>query len=211
MAKVEKSRSQSQLKRSRLANLSKLAYWRALPQPNRKVTLSLLLDESEIPGTGWQLAVQQAMKLSAINKNDPINVRAGEIKSTGARRMFNNGLTSESVTIEVSPLATAEDAETRVSMLEERHFSRLTEIINVNEYEVVEYAEWRGGSRIKCIEYSWSVQGSVRTARSAATALGRFFVYANYTTFENPWTWSEVVGLIQLQTKKIRALTETLS
>jgi hypothetical protein len=207
MTENERKTPELVLSIKRNLSLARLILPRLSLQPNRKYSLSLLLDDSGLPGSDWIRVVQQTLRTGALNRHDPINIRADQIKSTSARRLFKNPVNSDSILIEVTPLASHVDASTRVDTFVERHVPRISGISNMTGYEVIEEPGSCELRPFKCVQYTWGVQGRMRTNRSVAGAFQNIFVYANYTSYENPMAWQSILDLASLQCEKIRTVT----
>ncbi len=109
-----------------LASLAQLTFGRLLPKPNKRFTVSLLLEESELFDAGWKKTLQQSWPMGVVkDRTDPIYVRARESKSTSSRRMFKktSDVYADSIMTSVSPFVSAEDAAIVVTRFEKGNSS----------------------------------------------------------------------------------------
>jgi hypothetical protein len=195
---------------SRKLSIDKVTLLQFVPQPNKKFSLSLLLEESELPGSGWQRTVDQTFRTGALRKRDPINTRAKSIKSTSARRGFKNSANSDSILVEVTPFASHEDASIRAENFVEPLIRRLSKVVNVIDHEVMEGPGLRELDPYRCLQYRFRTQaGGIRSSRGLAGAVDEYGVHVGVVSDTTPWEWQAILDLTSLQVKKIREVIGT--
>ena len=168
----------------------------------------MILDSTELPGTNWKFSLQQAMRLNAFNKNDPINIRAKHLHSTSVRRLFKGSINSESIIVEVTPLNSKDDAALRVDNFDERMSQRLSQLVRLQEHSALSDLNSHYLDSVKGFEYSFDTQAGHRTTRSIAANVGSVFIFVRYGSDGPQWPWNDLLQLAERQGEKVRKVLD---
>lgn len=176
----------------------------AQTQPNKELTVRLLLKPEQIPGEGWFVETQQDMATSAFNKGKPEIVRAKSIKSTTSRRQFKNSSNAKSVIVEIMPLANADDATNWAASAEERTKRTMSRLADLKVFEGIEGVEAGGSDLVTVFQYSFLKPQGMRFSTVVSASVGSIVVKVTCTNFGEPWNIEGVLAIAQAQIEEVK-------
>jgi len=173
-------------------------------QPNKKLSVDLLLTSEEVPGGGWTTSIQQEMPANSFSKGAPEMIRAKEMKSTTSKSLFKDSSELRTVLIEVTPLATISDAESWVSSAEERVKRKMLKYVALDRFEDLGDFTLANVGLSVAFNYTMAVPKGVRTSVVVATNVGDVYTIVTCSDVGRNWTVEDVQDVVQAQIEKIR-------
>ncbi|MGH7174810.1 MAG: hypothetical protein ACREGR_00425 [Minisyncoccia bacterium] len=178
------------------------------PQPNKRSSMSMLLDTSEVPGSGWRVSIQQNLRAHAFKEKNLVTRGAKTNQSTTSRKLFESDRSSKSLLVEVTPLATEADAESWSSSSSDRTRMSLSNVANLQSLHLVEGLALPGAERASCFEYTINSSKGVRTSLAIAANYRAIYLQVTGSSLDESWTWGEVIDAASAQVRKISRLLE---
>jgi hypothetical protein len=190
-------------KAMRILSGFKVALAQLGPQPNRRSSEAMALGPSEVPGSGWKIAVQQNLRAHAFKESNPVIRGAKRIQSTTTRRLFESDTNPGTLIVEITPLANEADAESWVASAGERTRKGLSKIVDVSDYRSADEMTLPDVGHVSRFEYSIEGRKGKRISLCAAAKSGRVFVLITGSSFDQTLTWSLVTQALSAQLLKI--------
>jgi hypothetical protein len=170
------------------------------------VSLAMLLSVDELPTTGWTVKSEATMRPGSMSKSSEIELRAREIGSIDAHRIFRSTDNARTLTVRVVPMASIEDASEWVASRQERLINlavdpfygskpQLVTEIQLPEFGVV------GGMTSILSDVALPRPGYVKEVFGFVAHIA--FV-VRCVSESDDWTWDEVLEVATLEGRKIR-------
>jgi hypothetical protein len=187
-----------------------------LPQPNRSVPVSMLLETSELTDDGWwsqpgeNKVLVLAEPVGALSrKRDPITARARAQKSSsagrGIRRIRGAG---KILQLNVTPFATGADAAERVSTYGNKVLESYSKLWNLDSFAVDEHNESSELELIQCVELSFSSgHRGRRIVRGVAGHVEKVHFFVSSSEIGTATPWANMLDLAARQAQKVRRIS----
>jgi hypothetical protein len=185
---------------------TKIAIAEQAYQPSKELTVAFLLSPEELPGTGWKCSGQQDMPSHSFHNGEPELIRAKLAKSTTSRRQFKTSSNSRTVIDEVAPFANTDDAESWVASADQRVKNRVSNIVDLEDFHLIDHLELPGAGHARGFEYA-TVRAAGRRMRTVVAAnVGNIFTIVTCLEDDEFWPIEEVLYVVQAQIEKIKAV-----
>jgi hypothetical protein len=174
-------------------------------KPGKRPSVSLLLTRDEIPGDQWKrVFVKTFRPLSAHGMDDEI-WWAKQFGCIVAVVQFRDVVSGRTLGINITPWATSEDAQKRVTTSIVDGPTSLRDMKAIEDLDPGAGSEFRWPPRTGIRKWRIIVgQNSGKIVKIAYGSEGRVSTSVTGTGSEDQWEWSEVKDLLDLQLNKIR-------
>jgi hypothetical protein len=170
----------------------------------KRLSVSMLVDVSELPGDGWELKVERSWRVGKDGHRDEASIRAKQRGLFVAMRTFEQHDVSRWIYVKVIPMASREDAllvapETNLELLATRKSdARVHSEIGVSLDIEVDMNEARA------TEYFVSDSNGAGVYRCVVGSVGHVVAVICCSGLGEGWTWQDIGLVINAQVLKIR-------
>lgn len=170
----------------------------------RKRSLSILMNQAELPGQGWRVVDERTWRSGSIGPRSDAAVRSLKAGGVIAWRSFGQKEPPRGVWIQVGPYGTVEDAESAVPELFSRSIKSSRFEGRVSEEKSIVDISIPGVAHAAFIEQS--IEGTSVGPRNSKYVVGSVSQYVfgiGCTGRADGWPWAEVLVLASLQADKV--------
>ena len=175
------------------------------PKRNKKIPLAMLVHSYELPGSDWKSRPPMTLRPFVVGGHDDVAKRARKNGCVAAWKTFDNLLSSRRVKIQVSPLASIEDAKLRIAWFRDlmlagvEHNKRAVEVPLGPEFETSPRPHHLEG-----FAYSFKRgKDRVQSFRIIAGRVDEIAYSVACSSDDDEWTWDDVFAIAILQREKI--------
>ena len=172
----------------------------------RRLSLSLLLDPSDLPGIAWKIIGERSWRGGKDDQRDAASLRAKRSGAFVAMRSFEQRETSRWAILKVIPMVSSEDA---LLVLPETKFTLITAPKSHAVFEAERSIDLDldlGLSNVKATEIVAFELNKVATYRIVVGAVDSVIAAICCSGWGDGWTWSEIQVVATAQVRKIRSI-----
>jgi hypothetical protein len=190
-----------------IADTIRLTFAQAGLKRGKRDSIAMLLEPSDLPGGDWKAASVITIRSGVIGGRDDVARRARELHCVAAWRRYNQGSSSYDLSIQLGPLASIGDAESRVQAFESQMMERLNLVKGVVGINTVHDLEWVGPREATGVEYVVTA-GRVanRKFKDVRLNVEEVLFTVSCSGFGDGWAWNEVMKIAALQVEKITSI-----
>jgi hypothetical protein len=185
-------------------NKFKLVLAQLGPKPNRKHSLSMILNLDELPSSGWTMMSERSWRTGVTGNADEAIRRAREDGSITAWRSFEYSDKRRSMWIEVIPFASQSDAELEIPHLLTKLMKNSHAKVSVMQETTVDGASTLGIPNSVAKEQITNGKDGPGSAKYAAANVAEYMFAVAYSDFGETSSWDEIKVIAELQVNKIR-------
>ncbi len=181
------------------------------PKRNKQVSLAMLLNSYDLPGSGWKSRPPITVRPFVVGGHDAVAKRARKNGCVAAWKTFDNLQSSRRVKIQVGPLASIDDAKLRIASFRDKMLAGVE--ANDRAVEVPLGPAFESSPRLDHIEgfaYSFNRgKGRVQSFLIIAGRVDEIAYSVACSSDDDDWTWDDVFAIALLQREKIVKVRES--
>ncbi|MGB9112032.1 MAG: hypothetical protein WCF24_04815 [Acidimicrobiales bacterium] len=173
----------------------------------RRASLAMLLELSDLSEDGWTVRSQRAMRMGMFGYKTEADRRARRAGYFSANRGFKWGQGERrSFVVSVRPYTSVEDAESGAADFRSRIYQNPISEVETTGERMVEGYEVGGATDPWFYEVSTiGIDGRGPGAnRFISTNVDRVTFYFGCAAYDSAWPWSDAIAMAELQVAKIR-------
>jgi hypothetical protein len=172
-------------------------------KPGAEDVLAMLLTARDLPGGGWKQADQRTWRSGEADPDSAWARRARDIRSVTAWRSFENAGTSRWLWCQVTPLASASDAEAALDDLPRRLLKNLRAEVSVVGSRDVDPPALEHSGRVWAHEQETEGPTGRGVTLLVAAAVGRMVTAVAGSSLGAGWTWDSFGIVASLQAERV--------